>query len=189
VVSGWGGFIEKLIPGGKLYEMETAKTGVSATHITAVLGSFAFAITGVLFSLLFYLESVQYFDPAKWTEKFKGIYNLLINRYYIDDKIVNGFLIKYLLKFEDILAKFDLLGIDRLVDNTAEMVRSVSNASGKADLKYIDGAVDGVGEGVLTTGQKLRVIQSGNIRQYISWIVGGAFVILIIVVIISKVYY
>ncbi len=184
IISGWGGYIEHLIPNLRLEKFTQHFS--TQVHVAAILSSFAFAITGILFSLLFYMESVQFFSPEKWQERFKWLYNLLFNKYYIDDKIVKDIIIKGLLKFEDILAKFDLLGIDRFVDNIAEWTNSLSKTSGKIDIKGVDGAVDTVGNTILITGKKIRVMQTGNIKQYISWVLGGAVALVIIAVVVSK---
>jgi NADH-quinone oxidoreductase subunit L len=187
VVSGWGGFIPHLIPDLKV-EGFIHKVSKQA-HISAIFGSFAFAVCGILFSLLFYMESVQLFNPENWKRKLNKLYNLLFNRYYIDDKIVNGIIIKGLLKFEEILANFDLFGIDKFVDDVAQWAKTLSFVSGNADLKGVDGLVDRVGETVLQTGEKMRVIQTGNIKQYISWVLGGAAIIVVIAIIVIKIYH
>ncbi len=184
IVSGWGAIPKKFVPHLKF---ETFSQHFSSeAHIAAIIGSFAFALVGIMFALLFYMESVQIFNPDAWKQKFRWLYNLLFNRYYIDDKIVNGLIIKGILKLEEILARFDLLGIDKFVDNVAEWAKSLSFSSGKADIKYIDGAVDTVGETILTTGERIRAIQSGNIKQYITWVLGGALTLIIIAIVISK---
>ncbi|MFN7181562.1 MAG: NADH-quinone oxidoreductase subunit L [Planctomycetota bacterium] len=184
IISGWGGYIEHLVPNLK-YETFTQHFPAQV-HLAAIVGSFAFALAGILFSLLFYHENFQIFSPEKWQEKFKGIYNLLFNRYYIDDKIVKGLIIDGLLKFENILAKFDLLGLDKFVDNTAEFARSLSKTSGNIDTRAVDATVDALGNTVLITGDKIRAVQTGNIKQYISWVLGGAISLVIIAFIISK---
>lgn len=184
IVSGWGTIPTKLVPNLK-YESFTQHFSTQI-HVTAIVASLAFALVGVMLALLFYLETVQIFNPQNWQQKFKGIYNLLFNRYYIDDKIVNEFLIRNLLKFEEILARFDLVGIDRFVDSVADRAKSLSFASARTDAKYVDGFVDGVGDTVLITGEKIRAIQSGNIRQYISWVLGGVLALVVVAIIISK---
>lgn len=184
IVSGWGTLPEKLIPNLK-YEGFSQHFSAQV-HIAAIIGSLAFALVGIMFALLFYMESVQIFNPDAWKRKFNWLYNLLFNRYYIDDKIVNGFIVKGVLKLEEILARFDLLGIDKFVDNVAEGTKSLSFTSAKADLKYIDGAVDSIGETILTTGDRIRVIQSGNIKQYITWVLGGVVTLIIVAVVVSK---
>lgn len=184
VSSGWGNLPHKLIPNLK-FETFTQHFS-SQVHLTAVIASLAFALIGVMIGLLFYWEPVRVFSPDVWKQKLKGVYNLLFNRYYIDDKIVNGLIVKGVLKLEEILAQFDLIGIDRLVDNVAEWAKSLSFSSGRADAKYIDGAVDGVGETILATGEKIRVIQTGNIKQYITWVVGGVLTLIVIAFVVSK---
>jgi hypothetical protein len=45
----------------------------------------------------------------------------------------------------------------------------------------IDGAVNGIAEGITTVGDATRHTQSGNTRSYAVWVVIGALVILAVI--------
>jgi NADH-quinone oxidoreductase subunit L len=49
------------------------------------------------------------------------------------------------------------------------------------DVAGIDGAVNGVAEGLTTVGDGVRHTQSGNTRSYAVWVVVGAIVIIAVI--------
>ena len=106
------------------------------------------AAAGILVAYWFYLKFTGW--PHRLAERFSGLYNILIHKYYVDE-------------FYDWL-----------------VVRPLRVGSEKVlwqgvDAKVIDGLmVNGTGESVAEVGGILRRIQSGNIRSYASWVLLGA---------------
>lgn len=92
-------------------------------------------------------------DPAKTAKKYSGLYNLLYNKYYIDN-IYNWLFDKVMI----------LPG--RLFDFI--------------DHAVIDGFFDGVAKSTRAVGKKLRLTQTGVLQSY-ALVVFGAVVIIIVV--------
>jgi NADH-quinone oxidoreductase subunit L len=86
----------------------------------------------------------------------KGVYTTLLNKYYVDELYA------------------------------AAIVRPLiwisTNVFWKTvDVGVIDGAVNGVAEGLTAVGDGVRHTQSGNTRSYAVWVVIGAIVIIAVV--------
>ena len=102
---------------------------------------------------LAYLMYVKRPDlPGKVASTFKAIYNVLFNKYYVDE-IYNALFVKPVWSGSLFLWK----GVD---------------------VKVIDGAVNGVGKGAMGIGQALRTLQSGYTRRYAIYMVLGTIIIL-----------
>jgi NADH-quinone oxidoreductase subunit L len=127
--------------------------------------------------LAYYLYIKRTELPAKIAQKFAPIHKLLLNKYYVDE-IYHAVFVKTLLKLNDILAyKIDLGIIDWFVNKTGKGTVDVSNASGWVDYTFVDGAVNTTGQGVLISGDYVRKTQSGLLKSYIAWALGGVIVI------------
>ncbi|MEK7448378.1 MAG: NADH-quinone oxidoreductase subunit L [Planctomycetota bacterium] len=115
--------------------------------------------------------------PGQVVQKFSGLYKLLLNKYYLDE-IYDALIIKTLLKLNNLLAyKIDLGVIDRLVNDSARGMIGLAKGSGLVDLKVVDGAVNETGQSVLAAGQSVRQIQTGRLKSYLGWVVGGIIVL------------
>jgi NADH-quinone oxidoreductase subunit L len=84
----------------------------------------------------------------------KGLYTLVYNKYFVDEIY------------------------------TAAVVNPVVNGSREVlwkdvDVKLIDGAANGVGARACDIGGVLRLIQSGNIRSYATWVLFGSVVLIV----------
>jgi NADH-quinone oxidoreductase subunit L len=84
----------------------------------------------------------------------KGLYTLVYNKYFVDEIY------------------------------TAAVVNPVVNGSREVlwkdvDVKLIDGAANGVGTRARDIGSVLRLIQSGNIRSYATWVLLGSVVLIV----------
>lgn len=85
---------------------------------------------------------------------------------HVFDTIVGGILatIRGSTRF---LSGFDRRVFDACADGLAKITLAVVRASGRFDLRQIDGAVQSFGREVLTFGQKVRVLQTGRIENYL----------------------
>jgi NADH-quinone oxidoreductase subunit L len=107
-----------------------------------------FTVVGILVACWLYLKSTRL--PALLAQRFSGLYNILIHKYYVDE-FYNWLVVRPL--------------------------RTVSERFlwQRVDVEAIDGVmVNGTGEEVAGAGNVLRRIQSGNIRSYASWVLLGA---------------
>jgi NADH-quinone oxidoreductase subunit L len=96
-----------------------------AIEILLMLISVAAGVTGILLARHFYLKNIK---PIEWLiERFKKLYNLLFNKYYVDE-IYNFLIVTPLIKTsEKLLWKIsDAMIIDGLVNGTAEMIDDIA---------------------------------------------------------------
>ena len=77
---------------------------------------------------------------------------------------------------------FDQNVIDRMVNRVAEVTGRLSRVSGVADAEGVDGAVRGVSNLVWWGGGRTRLLQTGNLQEYLVGSVLMLGTILIVVV-------
>jgi NADH:ubiquinone oxidoreductase subunit 5 (subunit L)/multisubunit Na+/H+ antiporter MnhA subunit len=79
-----------------------------------------------------------------------------------------------------ILATFDRVVIDGIVNGAAWVVRQAALIEGAFDKYIVDGAVNGVGAVSLWIGERVRVVQTGHIYSYLYAIVIGVVVVMFV---------
>ena len=154
ILSIFGGYVgvPKILGGHNLFEsflepaftryfvLESATEGLHFLSLewTLLLASVAIALLGIFLAWVLYLKRAQI--PATLTARLPGIYNLILNKYYVDEVYGALFVIPGRKLSEFLYARFDL-GI-------------------------VDGLVNFVGEFVVRAGEGLKRIQTGYVRQY-----------------------
>jgi len=86
----------------------------------------------------------------------KGVYTTLLNKYYVDELYVATIVKPLLWISTNVLWK-------------------------TADVAAIDGAVNGLADGITAVGDRTRHTQSGNTRSYAVWVVIGALVLIAVI--------
>jgi NADH-quinone oxidoreductase subunit L len=110
------------------------------------------ALTGILIAYRFYVANPSV--PVKLAARLRGIYGLLVNKYYVDEA-------------------YDALIVNPVAAGSKDLLwRGV-------DVGVIDGAVNGVGRLVKGSASLLKNIQNGMVRSYAAWILAGAVLILL----------
>jgi len=146
-------------------------------HTGAMITSILVAGSGILLAAtVYYWKKIS---AESWAKRLKPIYNLLWNKYYVDEfyraTFINGTLFKARL-----LAAFDGKVIDAVVNGAARLTVFVARVKGTFDLKIVDGMVNGVANLVGLVSVRLRVVQTGKIQNYI--LMALAAIILIFVI-------
>jgi len=127
---------------------ESGAQGFSAGAL--MIFALCFAGVAILAAWWLYLKNTSL--PHRVAERFNGVYQLLIHKYYVDE-IYNWLLVRPL-----------KVGAEKILWQ-------------RIDAEVIDGlGVNGTGERVAGVGGILRRIQSGNIRSYATWVILGATV-------------
>jgi len=145
-----------------------------------IIISVIIAISGIVLAFYFYALKPEKAEEMK--VKLSGLYNLLFNKYYVDE-IYNVLFVRVLLFINVMLAKFDLKFIDGIVNGSGVVTVNVSRSSGEFDLKFVDGAVNGVSEGIITAGDRIRRVQTGDVRNYLAVILLGVICLVMIFII------
>jgi NADH-quinone oxidoreductase subunit L len=107
-------------------------------------------VLGFFLAWWMYIRSLE--TPKKWAESLSAPYKLLSRKYFVDELYA------------------------------AAVVRPLVWLSDKVlwravDEGVIDGAVNGVARLSRESGDRLRLLNSGNTRSYASWVVVGAVVL------------
>lgn len=147
---------------------------VHGVHVKGAIISIFIALFGIGLAFLMYIK--KSINPDIFVKKFHGIYKTLKNKYYFDDLYIDIIIKKIILKFNNLLAKFDMGIWDRFaIDGWAGISRFLFTWSNRFDNVVIDSVgVDGTGASVRFMNIILRTIQSGKIQFY--------FVVIILVV-------
>ena len=116
------------------------------TEYLLMVASVAWALLGILVAFFFYLLKPDI--PRRVAAKFKAVYDILLNKYYVDE-IFYGVFVDGLIGLSNWCWSF-------------------------IDVTIIDGLVNGTGALVRATGNGLRKIQTGRVQGYAATIVLGA---------------
>ncbi|MCU1336984.1 MAG: dehydrogenase subunit [Bryobacterales bacterium] len=128
-------FLEPLFP---------AQEGESARWLEYV--ATAAGLAGIGLAYLFYVVSPGL--PESLANSFKGLYNLIYNKYFVDEF-------------------YDATVVEPVVDGSRQLLWRVT------DMRIIDGLANGVGTTARGVGGILRRAQSGYIRSYAAWVLAG----------------
>jgi NADH-quinone oxidoreductase subunit L len=113
--------------------------------------SVAMGLGGIALAALFYLASPAI--PEALARTFSGPYRWIYNKYFVDEF-------------------YDATVVEPMIDGSRELLWRV------ADVRMIDGIVNGAGTTASAVGSLLRRAQSGYIRSYAGWVVGGAILVI-----------
>jgi NADH-quinone oxidoreductase subunit L len=143
LIGGWAfdipKFLEPLFP---------LREGEPEAWLTWV--SVAFGLGGIVLAYVFYVLAPGI--PDSLASVFKGSYNLIYNKYFVDEL-------------------YDSAVVSPVVDGSRELLWRV------ADMRVIDGAVNGLGKAARGAGSLLRLAQSGYIRSYAAWVLAGSIIV------------
>ncbi|MBI5124063.1 MAG: NADH-quinone oxidoreductase subunit L [Candidatus Omnitrophica bacterium] len=123
------------------------------------------AALGIGAAYLFYILGNKIL-PIGIRSKFTLLYNLLYNKYYIDE-IYNFLIIKPVIRLSGLAAKFDLGVIDGAVNKAAKAAVVLSNIKSWIDRYIVDGAVNMTARIVGLFSLILRRAQTGYIQTYL----------------------
>lgn len=139
---------------GPAEEVLRATAAHESSHLLGpgviMLISTVVALGGIAVAFWFYLKRTEL--PAQLATRFRGLYQLLINKYYVDEF-------------------YHWLVVRPLSGGSERLLWQ------KVDAKTIDGfMVDGTAAVTARLGGVLRLIQSGNLRSYATWLLLGVVI-------------
>ena len=114
--------------------------------------SVAFGLGGIALSYLMYVARPGMADSVAGS--LKGLYTLVYNKYFVDEI-------------------YDAAVVKPVVEGSRVVLWK------GVDVGLIDGGVNGVGTMARRTGGVLRLLQSGNIRSYATWVLFGSVVVIV----------
>jgi NADH-quinone oxidoreductase subunit L len=155
-----------------------ARHGTEAQEWGLMGLSVGVALAGLLLARLFYLQNPAL--PEKLTNRFRGLYITLLNKYWVDE-IYDVLIVNRAKGFGTLLARFDLNVIDGGVNGSALVTRITASISGFLDYWVVDLAVRR-SDLIYYLSYPLRRLQTGVVQNY------AAFTILGILLLVSYFY-
>ncbi|MGB2901735.1 MAG: NADH-quinone oxidoreductase subunit L [Candidatus Acidiferrum sp.] len=131
-----------------------SEAAAHSLELTLAVVAVVSALLGLGIAYWLYLKRPEKADGL--AKSMKGVYTTLLNKYYVDE-LYAATIVKPLLWIStNVLWK-------------------------TADVAAIDGAVNGLADGITAVGDRTRHTQSGNTRSYAVWVVIGALVVIAVI--------
>ena len=148
-----------------------------ASHAVMYL-SIVIASCGVIFSACVYY--FRWIKAEKVASALKPIYNLLLNRYYID-RLYEKFCSVVVVGLAKLSQFIDKCVIDGIINLIAKLTVWISHFARIFDYRAVDGVIRGICDGIVTFGGALRKSATGLVQQYIAVAVAGIVVLVVLV--------
>lgn len=145
--------------------------------------SLPLAFLGILFAYLMFFRGA--ISPGALAQRFKFIYRTLLNKYYFDE-LYHIIFVANLHRIYKVARAFDVYVIDGLVNFSGLATRFTSWVIGRFDLLGIDGLVNGIAWLNGFAGNTLSFLQSGKIRSYVLSLVTAVVIMAILIFIVFK---
>ncbi len=139
--------------------------------------AFAVALTGFILSTLFY--GARKWNPDEVRRAFSPIYKFLLHKWWFDELYRKVF-VQPALRVSDWVAAIDKKGLDVIADGLARLVEWTSRIDDWIDRVFVDDIINRLARWTYSLGISLRVLQTGNIRQYVIWITVGTVALFVL---------
>ena len=154
--------------------------GTTAFVMMAV--SMTLGLLGIFLAALFYLEPLRsiapkFLNPGEIAKRFNGIYQLLCNKYYVDEFYAAA-IVRPVKRFCQICLSFDLFVIDGVVNGAGRLTRLVAWFSHQFDSYLVDGAVNSLASVVNIGSRVWGRIQTGYLQNYALVFILGILIII-----------
>jgi NADH-quinone oxidoreductase subunit L len=146
-------------------------------NILLMIISTIVAGSGIFLAYLMYYRGT--ISPVAMAQRFKPIYTLLYNKYYIDE-IYDAVIVQPTYRLADFLWSFDAVIVDGLVNLHGSVTVGLSAVKLWFDTYIIDGTANGLGIVVGAASSVLRLMQSGRLAHYLLAIFFGVIVLILL---------
>ncbi len=120
-------------------------------------------------------------SPAEVRKQFEAIYRFLLNKWWFDE-LYDFCWVRPVHVIAGFVSGIDRKWIDGFIDGTANVTRRFAAFwDWLADRTIVDGFVNQLARWFYATGLWLRVFQTGQIRQYVMFIVIGAITVFLLI--------
>lgn len=147
---------------------------VHAVHDTAGAMALLAAIIGT--GLAYALYCRKLLNPADISRQLSGLNDFLLDKWRFDDAYDYLF-VRPMHIVGQWCQAFDRHVLDKILNGSASTMVTVSAWDRWFDEKFVDGLVNLVGQVTHSAGRSLRVVQTGQLRQYVMWIAVGVVVL------------
>jgi NADH-quinone oxidoreductase subunit L len=154
-------------------------------HHFALYVSLAVCALGIGLSAFCYLTPAGERARKAARAAIEPVYRAAKAKYWMDE-FIEAFIIRVTSVIALISAGIDRDGLDGFVDATGTVTAKVSDASGVADVKVVDGVVDGTGAVAWGGGGLFTRWQSGKVRNYLFGAVAVTALFAVVVLYMSR---
>ncbi len=146
-------------------------------HVRAMIMSIMFASFGIALSWwTYYLRKI---DTGAIKDRLPRVHDVLQGQYFFDE-LYAATIYRFTLWWAWLMASFDRVVIDGIVNGTGYLTRMVSWVTGTIDKYLVDGAVNGVATVLQGTGEGLRRLQTGRLQTYLTYTAASVLVLILI---------
>ncbi|MDD4891803.1 MAG: proton-conducting transporter membrane subunit, partial [Phycisphaerae bacterium] len=163
------GWIRSTMPHGAWPYLEPAEEVHHAIYWPALLAA------PVGFGLAFAIYRRGFDVAARIRSRIEPLYQLVHNKFYFDE-LYNVLFVRPTLLLCRVSDLWDKRVIDGLVNLFSPVTKLVAAISGWFDARGIDGAANGLAAATYSVGRAVRLPQTGRIRNYVLFMVGGVVV-------------
>ena len=146
-------------------------------HLKAEWAAFATALVGFVLATAFY--GLRWLKPEDARRTFAPIYWFLVRKWLIDE-LYAALFIRPLLKISAWVAVIDKRGLDWAIDHLAIWTTWIARLDDWIDRTFVDRFVNWAARRTYALGMQLRVLQTGNIRQYVMWLAVGTVALFVL---------
>jgi NADH-quinone oxidoreductase subunit L len=151
--------------------------GGGAFHALDVLLMVISVLVGALgWGLAWFMYTKRTDLPGRLAEKYKDIYTVLLNKYWVDE-LYDYVFVRGGKALAHFCWRFDERVVDGAVNGASHMTVQSSEGSGRFDLYTIDGSVNGLSVVIRVGARAFRLLQTGFVQNYVLAMVLGLFVI------------
>ena len=166
--------LERMLETGEPLVRSVAEDAVHEAHWLAMGSSVLILAVGVALGLLYYAPPLRYFprrrfEPKRAAERLGGIHRLLVHKWYFDE-IYDAVFVRPCLALARSASGFDRRFIDGIVNSSAWLTVLLSRMEGLFDKLAVDSLVNLSARIVYTTGDWVRGIQTGRLRNYLMFL-------------------
>ncbi len=146
-------------------------------HIRAMIMSIIMVILGITGAWWVYHQ--KRVDTSKIQKRMSGMHTALEGQYFFDE-FYAATVYRFTLWFAWLMAAFDRVVIDGIVNGTGYLTRIIAQVSGAIDKYIVDGAVNGVASVLQGAGEGFRRIQTGRVQTYLTYTAASVLVLILI---------
>jgi len=141
---------------------------------------FAGGAMAIGFAVSFLTYYFGIISPANVARRFKPLYTLLVNKYYVDE-LYRATFVAGTLALANLGKWIDRKILDGIADGSARWVVRTAFFSGLTlDNRGVDGAVNGAAELALASGNLVRRGQTGRVRTYVLTLAGALAAVILL---------
>jgi NADH-quinone oxidoreductase subunit L len=147
-------------------------------YVLMAFGGLVVPLTGWGIARHFYKDAARA-EARKQVAAVSGWHRVLFNKYYVDE-IYAATVVRGTMALSRALAWFDGHVVDFIVNFVGKLAVACAWVGGQIDKWIVDGAVNGVAEGIIASGRQLRRVQTGRINNYAAVVAIGAVALIVI---------